>query len=502
MKKEVQIFDAGRLSNSLASEYLTKHLNKLGVEAQVVPNLSNEASVVMVSMRSPYPSAVHVLQAMDMAKIPLRAADRDEWQPLMIFGGMAMRNPFFMQQIYDAAWIGDACPETFAAIQELEGYKRASKEERLKVLQEAGYYVPSLTKDGEKPIFHTNSDYDFSHVIDGHLTVVEFSADRNSKPTVQIEVKRGCGNGCSFCVDSHTKSQTMDYTDFDALLSNVLRENPDIGNVRISYPELDAKEFLSFLRITRKCIKEANSEAGINIGSTAPYQFTPEVAQELAVLGQRTMTFAPEIAAGEFDGVDLRKQNKRWLTDRSLFKAIENGVYVGINRLVLYHLTGFPGETDAHLAAFTDMVKEIQSKYPQLELIRVVTNPVFNTVGTPLENAPQITFSETQRRLKVMDELLKPIPKTELRSMLDLKVETFYDKPHPAEVGFQQAYFQRGTEQMNEVLINLAATLTNPDSYLSITNQQIEKLIAVAGINLQEYLNGVNIVTSNRLAYK
>ncbi len=499
MKKGIEVFDAGRITKSLASDYLARHLDSLGLETRPTQEPSADAPVILVSIRSPYPSAIHTLQALDNAGIPLRAADRDEQYPLIIFGGMAMRNPFFVKQIYDAAWVGDACSETFTAIQALEANQQASKVAKLQTLQEQGYYVPSLCQDGEKPIFHTNSNYDFSHTVDGRLTLVELAADRNGRPTVQIEVKRGCGNRCSFCVDSHTKSQTMDYADFEKLLSSLLRKNPDIGNVRISYPELDAREFLTFLRIARKCLEEANSDAEINIGSTAPYQFTPEVAWELATLGQKTMTFAPEMASGEYDGVDLRRQNKRWLSDRSLFKAIENGAAVGIKKLVLYQITGFPGETDSHLAAFAKLVADIQSKFPQLELIRVVTNPLFNTVGTPLEKAPQITFAEAQRRIEVMGELLRPIPSAEPRSLLDLKVETFYDKPHSSEIGFQQAYFQRGTQQMNQVLLELAATLSNPDSYLSITNQEIEELMALAGIDLHGYFNGRNIVTSSHL---
>lgn len=500
MNTEIHIFDAGRLSNSLTTEYLATHLKQVGVNSVTTMSLSRDAPLILITIRSPYPSAAHILYALNEAKIPLSSEERDESYPLIVCGGMGMRNPFFMDRIFDAAWLGDACPETFKALNELGMNSKDSKQNKLGLLKQFGYFVPELN-GSTKPIFHNNTNYDFSHVIDGHLSVVEFSQDRTMKPTAQIEVKRGCGNRCTFCVDSHTRPQLMDFSKFELLLNRLLDERPDIGNLRISYPELNSFEFLAFLRIAKRSISTKGNGITINIGSTAPYQFTSEVACELASLGQKTMTFAPEIADKEVNGINLRKLNKKWFTDKSLFGAIENGVKAGLRRLVLYHLTGFPMETDGHLEAYANLVREIQAFFPGLDLIRVVSNPVFNTVDTPLEKAPQIHYIETQRRFQVMGELLKDIPSVEFRTMLDLKVGTFYDKPHSAEVGYQQAYFQRASSQMNSVFVELASLLLNHDSYLFITNKQIETLLFNSGINVEEYFNGIGTITSEDIAY-
>lgn len=500
MNKEVHIFDAGRLSKSLTTEYLATHLKQIGVNSVTTKSLSRDVPLILITIRSPYPSAAHILHALNEAKIPIYSKERDESYPLIVCGGMAMRNPFFMDRIFDAAWLGDACPGTFEALNELGTNPGESKQSKLDLLKKLGYFVPKFNGSA-KPIFHNNANYDFSHVIDGHLSIVEFSQDRSMKPTAQVEVKRGCGKRCTFCVDSHAKPQLMDFSEFELLLNRLLDYQPDIGNLRISYPELSSFGFLTFLHIAKRSISAKGKDVTINIGSTAPYQFTPEVARELALLGQKTMTFAPEVADKEVDGVNLRRLNKKWFTDKSLLGAIENGVKAGLRRLVLYHLTGFPLETDGHLEAYANLVREIQTFFPGLDLIRIVSNPVFMTVDTPLEKAPQIPYTEVQRRFRIMRELLKDIPSVEFRTMLDLKVGTFYDKPHSAEVGYQQAYFQRASSKMNIVLMALASMLPNYDSYLLITNRQIETLMVDSGINVEEYFNGKEIITSENIAY-
>ena len=451
IEQSIQIFDSGRIDASLAVAHMVNQLDSVGIEASASQEISTEAPLAMVTMRSPYPAAAHVLYALKESGVPLRAEDRSEDDPIMVFGGMAMRNPFFLDQIYDAAWVGDALPQTFEGIRATLESSDMNRTEKLQVLKDHGFYIPSLANKNEKPIFHTNHDYGFSLVVDKQLEVVEFSNDRNTHATAQIEVKRGCGMGCAFCVDAATDSQTMPMMQFRKHIEETLEDNPGIGNLRISFPALTGKEFLAFLQEAKRILADNESSASINIGSTAPHQYSAEVAKELASLGQQTMTFAPEVAAGTHDDVDLRKENKRWLTDKALFRAIRNGVDAGMQKLVLYHLTGFPGETDAHLQAFADMVERITQEYPELTMVRVVSNPVFITPGTPLEHAAQITFGEAQRRRDVIQEALGKIPSVEFRSMLDLAVDTFYDRAHSAEVGFQQAFFQRATTKMNHV---------------------------------------------------
>ena len=75
-------------------------------------------------------------------------------------------------------------------------------------------------------------------------------------------------------------------------------------------------------------------------------------------------------------------------------------------------------------------------------------------------------------------------------------LDTFYDRAHSAEAGFQQAFFQRAPKVLNKVLLELAQSLNTPESYLQITNHKIEHLMHHAWIDPQACFLGEGTVNS------
>jgi len=149
---------------------------------------------------------LNVLKTLDMARLPLRSADRDDSSPLVILGGaVTFINPEPIADFADIIVMGEG-EESVPRVLDLVARGRFSPRESLLAAAAAteGLYVPSLMRDG--PPEAIVSGVGGGRLIpEKHISYSSVVAkDTEFSDTFLVEISRGCPYRCRFCAVGHT----------------------------------------------------------------------------------------------------------------------------------------------------------------------------------------------------------------------------------------------------------------------------------------------------------
>jgi radical SAM superfamily enzyme YgiQ (UPF0313 family) len=159
----------------------------------------------------------NVLAALDLSRIPLRAADRGDAAPLVLAGGPTATHPEPLSPFIDAFFIGEGEELLPPLVREAAALRRAGVARRERLIQLAAkypLYVPELYAteiDAETGLIVVGAPLDarvparprralvadinrFPFPDDSPLPYAEAIFDR-----MAVEVARGCTEGCRFC---------------------------------------------------------------------------------------------------------------------------------------------------------------------------------------------------------------------------------------------------------------------------------------------------------------
>lgn len=337
----------------------------------------------------------NVVEMLRQADIPLLAEDRDEDYPLLLAGGPAVTaNPQPLAPIFDAFAIGEAEVIVPSLVDTLQAGISESRDKLLSALAHLpGIYVPT-----QYPISNTEPPVQrqWASDLDNHSTTsVVLTPDTEFGDMYLMEIARGCGRGCRFCLAGYTYRPVRERS-VAALLEQAqegLRYRDRIGLVSAAVSD--------YSRIEELAMRLRGMGAKLSVSSLRVDPLPENLIRALAESSVRTLTIAPEAGSQR-----LRTLINKNVSADDLMRAAELAARYDFAQLKLYFMLGLPTEADEDVQALIDLTLATQERFPRR--ITVNITPFVPKAHTPFQWVAMAPVEVLKERISRVEQALRP----------------------------------------------------------------------------------------------